>query len=501
MTWLDQMRHVFVKDLREVRWPLLAYIVFVGLVTIGTTSRTPLGVSGLGELSYFVVIAGLLLTAAVILTDSPTRPDAFWAAQPLRPSAVLAAKVAFAVLLIVIGAVGQAIALRSFDIDAAQLPWMLARSAKLYAAWLLAAMVMAAVMPDLRSFVVWIVAVPLVLFLSGALLVGTTLHVPAVLVARLDVLGVLLGFAMLAWLYETRGARRGARAAGFLVALIALLTLGMRAPTRPDEWALGDVRVAPLRLEVPQNGINRTGMGLSFMVRGDTLSDAMRLTVVQAEVELHLRDGAIIRTSAEPMPIGPMASIPEAPRLRWLQRRDGPRAVHLHVMVRVTPDQRRLLERGLSSVVFEGRAIVTEAVTLAVLPLVPGADTTVSGHSVRVENWSTEFGEPTLRLRVSSVSTEDLPRRVEGWHMAIDPALVNSARGEAYRLAQRGGTAAQRGLVLPGLPAVSRIEELGLAQTVPARSPVDAEWLREARLLLVGHEVRGSYPVRLELEL
>ncbi|MEO8564735.1 MAG: hypothetical protein ABI601_21870 [bacterium] len=103
MTWLGQVRHVMRKDLIEDRQLLLGYAAFVAVVGV-SSATTRLGTSNgpLQMLPYLVVLSGMIAVASLVQTDSPTQADAFWASRPFHSSAMFAAKIASALLIVLL---------------------------------------------------------------------------------------------------------------------------------------------------------------------------------------------------------------------------------------------------------------------------------------------------------------------------------------------------------------------------------------------------------------
>ncbi len=95
MTWPAQVRHVFFKDCRQF-WLVPAVL----LVATGLRAARAVGaIASFGTLELPVDMLSALAIAfamgVVVLADPPARTTAFWATQPLQPSAVAAAKLVF----------------------------------------------------------------------------------------------------------------------------------------------------------------------------------------------------------------------------------------------------------------------------------------------------------------------------------------------------------------------------------------------------------------------
>ncbi|MGD8321777.1 MAG: hypothetical protein PVJ02_15120, partial [Gemmatimonadota bacterium] len=125
MMWSAQVAHVMKKDLRQHRWMIGLALVAVGIVTTQAAGRPVLPpVAGTGVVGLIASLAGgipvltlasWLLVAFLIQSDPTARTDAFWVTRPLAPSAVMAAKLAVAALvLVVLPLFGQLWVLRTY---------------------------------------------------------------------------------------------------------------------------------------------------------------------------------------------------------------------------------------------------------------------------------------------------------------------------------------------------------------------------------------------------
>ena len=188
MTWFAQVRHVLTKDIREAGWPLGIYVALVLLASAQAMEWLTSSVEILQVLALLVVLFGMVLAASIVQSDSPIRADAFWATRPLHASAVLVAKLSLGVIVIVgPPLVGQWGGLSEHGITGRTLAAMLGDSAAIYAQWLLMAMVVGAVTPDIRTFIVALLAIPtgMILFVSLTASARVTTTRPARFCARI----------------------------------------------------------------------------------------------------------------------------------------------------------------------------------------------------------------------------------------------------------------------------------------------------------------------------
>jgi hypothetical protein len=108
VTWRRQVSAVVVKDVRQ-RWWMLALLVTVLFVAVlRTTSGPSADDTPFGGADTIVPVLIIWITTGVVRADPPGVPTAFWTTQPLRPSAVAAAKIVQAVLVCLLAGAGAA---------------------------------------------------------------------------------------------------------------------------------------------------------------------------------------------------------------------------------------------------------------------------------------------------------------------------------------------------------------------------------------------------------
>ena len=108
---MNQVLHIFKKDLRRLRWALVAWIAVVAARLILKTFGAELSFGTVGlqivisNISDLLLFAGILLLALIVSGLVHNEPlvgaDAFWLTRPIGRSALLSAKLLFAVLFLV----------------------------------------------------------------------------------------------------------------------------------------------------------------------------------------------------------------------------------------------------------------------------------------------------------------------------------------------------------------------------------------------------------------
>jgi hypothetical protein len=165
---MSALWHILRKDLRRLRWPLIAWVVVaIGRLIVATTGAAAafgdVGVQlAMGNLSVLVAVIDLLMLALLVswlVHDEPlVGVDAFWLTRPIDPQRLMAAKLVFAAVFLV-GAptVGKSIAVAGIAggfHDAVRAAPGLALAQAL---WVLPLLTIAVLTPSLMRFLLVIV--------------------------------------------------------------------------------------------------------------------------------------------------------------------------------------------------------------------------------------------------------------------------------------------------------------------------------------------------------
>lgn len=501
MTWLAQVRHILAKDLVESRRMLVAYAAMVMVATASTLGPLLLG-AWFMLASFGVLALGMLMVASAVYSDSPTRSDAFWATRPIRPTAMLGAKIAFALVAgLGIGLVGQFVGLRAYDIPWGSTARQLGLSVVAYGSILLFGVVLSALTRDVRSFLLALVATAVcVIVLSW--IPREAWHLPRALDALLAVSAVAASVTWLARVYRRHDLQQGERLLGVGALTLTLVSWSVDAPDAPPPRAAGPGPIHVLAEYRGMNQMDRLDVGL----RLPDAPVAQRLRLSDVHAVVRLLDGRVITLKGQPIPIDlRMPSVPPVPGLHWItsETRYAPEMRH-GISLEPTRAQRSALAAGVAAVTVEGVLEAYDArVVDAVRPSV-GARIGRAGQRARVDDWSTELGEPELRLTLTRITDPTRRDASAPGFFGYDEmrfALVNRARGEAL-LFDRGGLGGANGsLVLPGTQL--QFGTLQLAAPFFERSKVrrDQAWFDGAELLMLEWVPRGRYAVRAEADM
>ena len=244
---MNQVRHLFSKDLRRLRWSIIGWSALVGARTLINTVGADIALGGfgpqlgIGELSAVLSLMYLLLLALLVsrlVHDEPlVGRDAFWITRPIAPGALMAAKLLFATLFfIVLPLAGSVIVAAAFGTSAADI----ARTIPVFALnqFILVTLLMAlaTVTPSLTRYVlamVGVIAAVVTLTASTILLMlwvteeiqessdaGLPDPTPAVVGGMLI---VLIALAVIIYQYRTRRLGRALTIAGIGAAVLLLV--------------------------------------------------------------------------------------------------------------------------------------------------------------------------------------------------------------------------------------------------------------------------------------
>lgn len=506
MSWFAQVGHVMRKDLRETRWLIATYAAIVLLSTAHAlewpaTSNNVLGVSML-----FVVGMGVFVVAALVQADSPTRADAFWASRPFHPSAMLAAKLLFAAIVVAGPALlGQFAAISKFDLSAGSFARLIGKSAYIYAMWLILGMVVAAVTRDLRAFVVTIIAIPVFDALGFAALSWfPAMSGPAHI--ALKMVSIVGGLVLLAILYRTRDMRRRTWIAAFcIVSGVFYALFGELAPPAAIAESTTQAGDFGLRVEVlhPETIVDRSEVRLVLRLEGPP--PAERLTFEPKSVLIHLHDGKTLRTTIGTGIILFTPRLPSGSSIEWLALEDfvgTMNPVHLVTTLK-EPDRRAIREgKGIARVVIEGTMFAMAPRLIATLPLTTGASMTREGARVEVVRVSRGSNNATIAVRESSIRLDERPA-VAGVLLGgstLEFALLNTSRGEARMLYKQGSTSQGESLVLPGIDLhdVTSPFQTDRMNDNRLETRVDETWMAGATLMVFDWVLHRQSAVRAE---
>lgn len=501
MRWAAQVLHVARKDVRLARWPMLAYLGLLLVATLVATGWVEVPGRELGLLLPLLLAAfALTVLAQVVQADSPARADAYWATLPLSHSAVFVAKLLLAALLLLaLPALGQVAGFAALRAAPGDYPSLLFGALASQGGWMAVALLLAAITPDLRGFLLALVLVFLALvgmqnFLAFSLLdrgVEAAPSMSAALAVRLLALGLA------AHVYVTRRVGRGRVLAALLLPLaIAEPFLPLRAAAAPS---LSDAPHAS-RLRAAELELHSDRSTVRFVLEG--APDSLRYVLRTHAAEIQMSDGS--RVAATEFTFGSLALNEWRPRLPGVERWLGAQAPLPDGATRtwqLFPTQRRADTHDATVLALRGAVEGWRPQPLLELPLEAGAEGVAHGTRVRVLEAGSPGGTLRLRLHVTALSRPSRSSARASLDREHHYVLVHAARREAVALQVGQGNGGLSWLVLPG--ASAQTEEIELRTPLPwggPLEPVDAAWLAGAHLHVLGWKHVGSDPVDARFE-
>lgn len=182
---MKQARHIFAKDLRRLRWLVIAWLVLIGARTYIETAGADIALAGfgpqvaVGEISAVLSVMSVALLACLVsrlVHDEPlVGRDAFWITRPIAPGALMAEKLVFAaVFLVFVPVVQDVLVAAAFGTRPGQIAGAIPPAALNHLLPVAVLMCLAAVTPSLTGFLLAIlgVAAALVTLMMSAMLMA-----------------------------------------------------------------------------------------------------------------------------------------------------------------------------------------------------------------------------------------------------------------------------------------------------------------------------------------
>jgi hypothetical protein len=274
---MKQARQILGKDLRRLRWIVIAWFALVCARTLVETVGADVALGGFGPqigisevsalLSLMYVLLLALLVSRLVHDEPLVGRDAFWITRPIAPGALMGAKLAFAALFfIVVPVAGDVVVAAAFGTRAGHIARAIPVAALNQLMLVPVLMALAVVTPSLTRFVLAIagvVATLVTLMLSATLMallvtdevsdggdVPSPDPTPAVLGGAMVVIAAL---AVIIYQYRTRRLGRALTIAGIGAFLVCLV---------PSRWT-GSF-AAPPRAEMAAPPQDTSALGISL---------------------------------------------------------------------------------------------------------------------------------------------------------------------------------------------------------------------------------------------
>ena len=506
MSWWHQVWHVFRRDVARTWKVLLAFACLLAITTGKVLEWRPLMGDATSLANAFVVLCALVAIVLAVQSDDTTRPDAFWAIQPLRATAVAASKVLYAWMLAAAFALVAMLVVHAWQLELISGPGR--PGVGLFPVLPLALLGFALLASSCRGFLLvalTCVASVIALFVLAPQVGSSRLEVSAV--AWWVAMHVVLLAAMLLLLWRYRSASlalapRVATGVSGLAVVVVPAFVNRAAPVAPVSHAGTGRGIEAVSLGIP------TGSQV-VMCQGGTLFVYMRLQtpigwrvkLSHPQLRVTLLDGTTevltpiagrevssFELSSFEVPIVPV--VDDRPAWSVLGAAEETDEIPTQVSLPLPDGGRTRICGKVARIALRVQAEAWTGVEVMRIPLEPGARAESPGLRMMVLAADSIDGAPDITVRISRLAGSPADKR--GAAGAVDFALLNPARGELLRL--HTGSSSYFGLGgLPGLDHnVATLHLSPYRRGIPAMDSLSARWAEPLALLAIAPEARAT---------
>lgn len=502
MTPIAQVGHVLWKDLREHR---VRVALFAGLVLIAMARAlgAPVPVDA-NVLAILVLLGGIAIVGAPVDSDPPADTRSFWAPQPLAPGAVLAAKLAFALLLVLAAALAQAVGLWSLDLRTPRAILYVTGPAQLFGLVLLATLVVTAASTDVRARLLLVFTLLLGFIIAAAKLVTADPVSPAVKAWAAAGTAMLMIAALVAF-YRSRRSGRTPFAIALVVLALGGLAASIRTVPTPVPPAGADVPRAEIRLAIPPDApVVRRGH-LRIRLSAVQPAAGWQYSVREPALAVTLGSGRVIRltTDRNLMNLGGDPGPMPAPSALDALRGVAEPAAWRDLSIPVSQSLQVADGDTIRQVTLTGSVLVTALRVVDTLSVTAGASHARNGVRSTIDSVTMVDGRPEIVVRSEGLIKPEHQSRMFPFTSDFGRAyaLLGNA-GQRVPMQQTWTASSSGGLVLPSgafggaTMRLMPVEGAMAGKRGALRDP-DARWMQDARLLVIEPRVQGQYPVTL----
>lgn len=502
MTPLAQVGHVLMKDLREHRVRVALFAALV-LAALARAVGAPLPV-GQTVLSLLVLLAGIAIVAAPVESDPPADARSLWMSRPVSPGSMLAAKLAFAALLILLAGVAQAIAVWSLGLRTAEAMVYVARPVQLFALLLLATLLVAGASGDARARLLLVFALLVGLIFAAVQVSSADPVAPWVKGVSIAVAAVL-ALGALAWFYR---ARRGGIVP--VVVAFAILALGgvaliSRETPVPVPPAGPGVPRPEVRLTVPPEAPTVHRRHLRLRLAAVQPAPGWQYSMRQPLLVVTLGSGRVLRLRADQnfMNFGGDPGIMPVPSAIAALREPGEPTGWREVSVPISHGLHVAEGDTIRQVTLSGTVLATRLRVVDTIPLAQGVSQARRGVRTIIDSVAWLEGGPEVVLRTEGLTKPEGQARLFPFTSYFGRAyILLGPNGERAPMQQTWIGASSGGLVLPTSAfGDARLRLIPIDTGAIGGSPLaarDADWVGDARLLAIEPRVQGGFPIQLE---
>lgn len=505
MTWARQVLHVAMKDARQSRWLVAAYVAVVVISILSSLdANRPLQ----SYWTYLIILLGWIGAGTTVQNDPPLGPNARWATQPLHPTAVATSKVLFVLALTCAAVAGElTVTIVRYGAVAHHLDRILDPAVGLTTIFVIAT-ILAGLTSQLRTFLILAFAGYMLFTYAAGIIVANTYGVHESTAAErahtaIRVLASVGAYAALMHLYHTRERLRGTFLTVFVI--FGALLLGSKLVRVGLFSAAGEVRVREATIsEFPKPSLRiwydpqKTDLDHGFNVWASAESDSNDVALMIEEMRAELATPTGTRTilplsdSFANLNYASEAYIGQSTLKIQFARN------HSNIHMVLTEAQRDAFLRGDSRIFIHARVSAFAPKPAVRAPLSNGASKAAAGERITVAEAVHETDGVHLRLIRSSIN--DCPRdRFQTFVRLLLPeaVLINDSLREAVLLSDRNGETRNEPLVLPGAFAQTRIADF--TNDRPGSAPTPRDWLANAVVATIEWQHVGSVQTSTEV--
>jgi len=491
MSWPAELLHVFRRDLRRTRWPLLGYLgALLIAIAIVTETLVPSGRIIVG--GQTVMLLAPLLVAMTVLADSTMRVDAFWAVQPLRRSVVIASKLLYILLVLAMCAVAILVLLSGWHLQLVSANVVSAASLTGFALALLGTALIATACANLVT-VGLVLGVTVALVLAGTMvLLGNAAHdigigAWATITGVMAVGGAVLfagAYRQVRWSFIRRGVMMFS---GVGLVSVPALTLGEHGaePTA----VITDSAAQRVAVRVPlARQLECAGDRVTVPVE-ITSPSTWRVELMRPRVELTLVDGTRATMSSDrwmamaglwgPMVPGTASRFESGDG----NNRMATRVRRTDMAFEVSRDVAMRICGHVASATLRVQMRASSAAELMRVSLDAPGTVSVPGYRARVESVQVSDTGVAIDVRVAMLGDAMAARQIDLAN--LDFALLRRDRESLLRLSADESADRVNVTVLPGLRYVSSRLRLQRYRSGEKRPPDLRSWRDSAVLLVI----------------
>jgi hypothetical protein len=490
MTWRRQVRAVVVKDLRQHWWMLALLAGVLTMAVLRLTVAQPAVTGSFGWYGTFIPILIIWISTGVVRADPPAISTAFWATQPLEPSAVAAAKLAQALCVSGMACIAAAMALRWWGIAWSDVPAAALQALIASTTVAIGGVALATSGSESRGPLLGIAAAVVAFYTVAHLTPSWVLwsrDLPTNWIWSLMLACTIAAFARSYALREVSVPWRLGGAA--LVALLGLCAL--KTFDTPALTVTAGASVPALSITVPPPD----GASDVFRMTLDGLhAAATDIRVVDAFVRIEQPDGTALRVPVTGVGI-PVNTGPVTPS----QRRAGVGRDPVHWTIRITSaresdrEWKPALRRG-ARITFEGTIAEFAQTTLYRTAIVAGPITAAprqSRHALAIVSTDTgTFAQFEARWFVPANADPMFDFGMPAYRM--DFRIVNRATGRSLGDVGRTVESGNGSEAIPGIRIVDQRAELGFGRG-PQAPVTDSAWRAAHELVVSAPTVARAY--------